>query len=123
LEISGLDTTQHEALAELKRVFHIFREAHQVRQEEVARLRQPLSELAPLELLIYASLFAFEHQIPDLVYGRSQPEMPDAQEAWDAIDDILAWKLSNCDPSDVQLTEMSIASSMRQHLIPFLFPS
>ena len=123
LEICGLDTSQHEAIAELKRVFHIFREAHQVRQEEVERLRKPLSELAPLDLLVYASLFAFEHQIPDLVYGRSQPEMHDAQEAWDAIDDILAWKLSNCDPSDVQLTDMSIALSMRQHLIPFLFPS
>ena len=123
LEISRLDADQHEAIAELKRVFHIFREAHQVRQEEVKRLRKPLSELAPLDLLVYASLFAFEHQMPALIHGRSQPEMPDAQEAWDAIDDILAWKLSNCDPSDVQVTERSIASSLRQHLIPFLFPS
>lgn len=123
LEISGLDADQHDALAELKCVFLIFREAHQVRQEEVARFRQPLCELAPLDLLIYASLFAFEHQIPKLLYDRSQPEMPDAQETWDAIDDILAWKLANCDQSDMQLTEVSIASSMRQHLIPFLFPS
>ena len=41
LEISRLDADQHEAIAELKRVFHIFREAHQVRQEEVKRLRKP----------------------------------------------------------------------------------
>lgn len=75
LEIRRLNTKPHEALAELKLVFHIFREAHQVRQEEVERLRQPLSELAPLDLLVYGSLFAFEHQIPDLVYGRSQQEV------------------------------------------------
>ena len=123
LEISKLDADQHEALSELTRVFLIIREAHQVRLDEVARLRNPLRELAPVDLLIYASLFAFEHQIPNLLDGRSQPNLPDVQETWDAIDDILAWKLANCDESDLQLTETSIASSLRQHLIPFLFPS
>ncbi|MEJ5127591.1 hypothetical protein WH367_16225 [Comamonas sp. MYb21] len=123
LEISKLDADQHEALAELTRVFLIFREAHQVRLDEVARLRNPLRELAPVDLLIYASLFAFEHQIPNLLDGRSRPNLPDVQEAWDAIDDILAWSLANCDESDLQLSETSIASSLRQHLIPFLFPS
>ncbi len=123
LEISKLDADQHEALAELTRVFLIFREAHQVRLDEVARLRNPLRELAPLDLLIYASLFAFEHQIPNLLDGRSRPNLPDVQEAWDAIDDILAWKLASCDESDLQLSETSLASSLRQHLIPFLFPS
>lgn len=123
LEISKLDADQHEALAELKRVFLIFQEAHQVRLDEVAHLRNPLCELAPVDLLIYASLFAFEHQIPNLLDGQSRPDSSDVQETWDAIDDILAWKLANCDESDLQLTETSIASSLRQHLIPFLFPS
>jgi len=123
LEISKLYADQHEALVELTRVFLIFREAHHVRLDEVERLRNPLRELAPVDLLIYASLFAFEHQIPNLLDGRSRPNLPDVQETWDAIDDILAWKLANCDESDLQLTETSIASSLRQHLIPFLFPS
>ena len=123
LEINELTADQHEALAELKRMFFIFREAYQVRIDEVARLRNPLHALAPVDFLIYASLFAFEHQIPNLLDDRSRPDLPDAQEAWDAIDDILAWKLANYDESDLQLTETSIASSLRQHLIPFLFPS
>ena len=123
LEISELAADQHEALAELKRVFLIFHKAHQVRLAEVARLRNPLHELAPVDLLIYASLFAFEHQIPNLLDDHAHPENIDAQEIWQAIDDILAWKLANCDESDLQLTETSIASSLKQHLIPFLFPS
>lgn len=123
LEINELAANQHEALAELKRVFLIFREAHQARLDEVVHLRKALHELAPVDLLIYASLFAFEHQIPNLLDGRVRSETPDAEEVWGAIDDILAWKLANCDESDLQLTETSIASSLRQHLIPFLFPS
>lgn len=123
LEINELAADQHDALAELKRVFLIFREAHQARLDEVVRLRNPLHELAPVDLLIYASLFAFEHQIPNLLDGRVHSETHDAEEVWEAMDDILAWKLANCDESDLQLTETSIASSLRQHLIPFLFPS
>jgi Holliday junction resolvase-like predicted endonuclease len=123
LEICALDTYQREALAELKSVFFIFREAHQVRLDEVSRIRNSLRELAPLDLLIYASLFAFEHKIPSLLDGKVHSETPDAQEVWEAIDDILAWKLANCDESDLQLTEISISSSLRRHLIPFLFPS
>lgn len=122
-EILALVDRHPEAVAELTEVFHVFKQAHQVRLDEVERLRCPLTALMPLDLLAYASLYAFERLIPDVLEGRTNAEQPGNQEVWDAIDDILAWKLSTAEPDSLALNEPAIAASLRQHLVPFLFPS
>lgn len=122
-EIEALADSQSEAFSEFVQVFRIFSQAHGLRVDEVEHLRQPLVALTPLDLLAYASLYAFEHLLPDLLEGRSESEAPDAQEVWDAVEGILAWKLTTCDTASLRLSGLAIAASLRQHLTPFLFPS
>lgn len=122
-EIAALGESLPDALFELVQMFHIFRKAHQIRVEEVEQLRKPLTELSPLDMLAYASLYAFEHLLQNLLEGHSPPEAPDVQEVWDAMDDLLTWKLVTCDVATLQLNDSAIISSLRQHLTPFLFPS
>lgn len=122
-EIEALADSQAGPFSEFVQVFRIFKEAHQLRLDEVKHLREPLAELTPLDLLTYASLYAFEHLLPDLLEGRSVPDAPDDQEVWDAVEDILGWKLATCDAASLRLTDTAIAASLRQHLTPFLFPS
>src|SRR6218665_3094979 len=122
-EIEALADSQPETFSEFVQVFRIFKQAHRLRVDEIERLHQPLASLTPLDLLVYASLYAFERLLPDLLEGRSVPDAPDAQEVWDAVEDILAWKLATCDAASLHLTDTAIAASLRQHLTPFLFPS
>lgn len=122
-EMEALADSQPETFSEFVQLFRIFKQAHRLRVDEIERLRQPLASLTPLDLLAYASLCAFEHLLPDLLEGRDMPKAPDAQEVWDAVEDILAWKLGTCDAAGLRLTDTAIAASLRQHLTPFLFPS
>jgi Holliday junction resolvase-like predicted endonuclease len=84
-----------------------------------------LAELSPLELLSYASLYAFEHWVPAR-FSRASPS-PDAQanggEDWDAVNDILLWKLANCADDSTRLTDAVIGAALAKHLSPFLFAS
>lgn len=112
-------------IAELCKVLDIFDLAHRQRLSEVAMWQQMLAELSPLELLSYASLYAFEHFVP-AQFGVSPPSsdpQPDMQAAWDAINDIILWKLSNCADTSLTLTDTAIGHSLARHLSPFLFPS
>lgn len=123
LEIEALADSQPWEFSEFVQVFRIFKEAHQLRQDEVEHLREPLAKLTTLDLLAYTSLYAFEHLLPDLLEGGTAPDAPDTQEVWGAIEDILAWKLATCDAASLRLADTAIAASLRQHLTPFLFPS
>ena len=42
---------------------------------------------------------------------------------WDAINDLLIWKLRSVSDSACRLTEDDIGKSLAVHLSPFLFPS
>lgn len=112
-------------IAELCKVLNIFELTHRERLSEVATWQRRLAELSPLELLSYASLYAFEHLVP-AQFGVSTPSSNprhDMQAAWDAINDILLWKLSTCTDTLLKLTDAAICHSLAQHLSPFLFPS
>jgi hypothetical protein len=89
----------------------------------VETCRKPLSKLLPLELLVYASFYGFEHLIPKRLNLASQSEDDaSADEIWEAINDILLWKLRTSSDHDLRLTETIIGNSLRTHLSPFLFP-
>ena len=83
-----------------------------------------LSELSPFDLLIYASLYSFEHLVPRRFDMPTMAEGADTwmHEAWDAINDLLIWKLETSEAS-VNLKEVDIGPSLAKHLSPFLFPS
>ena len=111
-------------IAELCRVLNIFDQAHRERIEAVDKWKAALKELSPVDLLIYASLYAFEHLVPRRFDIPTLAEGADSwmQEAWDAINDLLIWKLKTSEAS-VNLKEADIGPSLAKHLSPFLFPS
>ncbi|OLP05091.1 hypothetical protein BLL52_3911 [Rhodoferax antarcticus ANT.BR] len=134
---SGLVLTQHSPrrteldllaadnplIAELCKVLDIFDLAHRQRTSAVFMWQSQLAELSPLELLIYASLHAFEHWIPKRFGAAAQSDDANDGADWDAVNDILLWKLSACTDEATRLTESVIGQSLAKHLSPFLFPS
>ncbi|MBL8252319.1 MAG: hypothetical protein JNJ76_01785 [Candidatus Competibacter sp.] len=112
-------------IAGLCRVLDLFDDAFRLRVAAVERWRGGLAELTPFELLIYASLYAFEHWVPK---SFAQPRIPretrnETQERWDAIDDLLIWKLETASSAMFRLNERNLARSLKIHLSPYLFPS
>lgn len=101
-------------------IIDIFLDACSVRQAEIDKWQHALAGLSPFELLIYASLFAFEYLIP----GRfSSPEQNIEDEGtWYALTDLIAWKLKTSTDTKISLSEKKIGLSMAEHLAPFLFP-
>lgn len=124
-EIERIAVTDAAEFGEIVQICHTFHHAHRLRLDDVELHSRLLADISPLELLIYASLYGFEHLIPKIFNSTSQEDGSenDTQNVWDAINDILIWKLHNCDESDFQLTEDVIGRSLREHLSPFLFPS
>ena len=124
-EVLRLAVIAPEAFADFVRVLDLLEKAHRERQAHVDALQKPLAELSPLEFLAYASLYAFEYLVPRDLLSRNEPADPDThtQFVWDAINDLLTWKLSSAGDGTLRLTERDIAKSLAQHLSPFLFPS
>lgn len=122
-EFEDLALTHPDSFADVVEIFQIFDKAHQLRLNEVRRSQAPLSQLTPAELLAYASLYAFEYLVPPALSLANDHADIDTQANWDAINDILVWKLQTCDPGQLQLDDNAIALSLREHLTPFLFPS
>ncbi|RZA21583.1 MAG: hypothetical protein EOP93_02815 [Lysobacteraceae bacterium] len=123
-EIEALAGSHPHEFAEFVRMFRIFRQAREERLAEVDFLRTPLAGLTPLELLVYASLYAFERIVPAQLEEPAVDEDRNTllQARWDAIEEILAWKLVGCDARDFQLDDFVIDRSLRAHLMPFLVP-
>ncbi|MDO8771940.1 MAG: hypothetical protein Q7K57_25150 [Burkholderiaceae bacterium] len=121
----GLLAASKPLIAELCKVLDIFDLAHRQRTSAVFMWQSKLAELSPLELLSYASLYAFEHWVPARFnMAGHPPDAPaDMQAAWDAVNDILLWKLTNCPDESTRLTDAVIGPSLAKHLSPFLFPS
>lgn len=123
-EVEAVAISHPHEFAEFVRIFHIFRRAHEERVAEVARFRALLAGLTPLELLAYASLYAFEYIVPAQFAEPAMDAERDAalQVRWDAIDGILAWKLATCDAGDFKLDDARIGRSLRTHMMSFLLP-
>lgn len=123
-ELSNLAATSPE-IAELCVMLEIFERAHSDRVEYVESCKGLLAALSPFELLIYASMHAFETWVPRDLAGVDVPadEDADTHTAWDAVNDLLIWKLSTASESSLRLTESEMGMSLKAHLSPFIFPS
>ena len=62
----------HPRVAELCKVLDIFDLAHRERTSAIFMWQSELAELSPLELMSYASLYAFEHWIPQKFAAAAQ---------------------------------------------------
>jgi Holliday junction resolvase-like predicted endonuclease len=116
---------ESEAVAELCRVLDLFALAHRERVASLEAQKARLAELSVFDLLIYASLYAFEVLVPRDFKAKAPapPAGADLQLAWDALNDLLAWKLAGASISSLKLTDDSIGRSVARHLRPILFES
>jgi hypothetical protein len=125
LEVERLAGIHAAQFSELIRICHRFDLAHRDSLALVESSREPLACLTPLELLSYASLYAFEHLVPRIfLESDSEVEIDNTvEEVWYALHDILIWKLHTSTDEVFHLTDTTIAHSLRDHLSPFLFAS
>ena len=110
-------------VVELCRVLTIFDLAYRHRLATLDMQKALLSDLSAFDLLIYASLYAFERVVPRDFEARTLAPATgaDSQIAWDAINELLAWRLESAQASSLKLTEDDIARSLVTHLRPILF--
>jgi hypothetical protein len=122
-EIDRISDSNPE-IRELCRILDIFERAHQERVAGVERWQAALSALSPLELMMYASLYAYEHLIPPQFEVSERPDGFNAwmECAWDAINDLFIWKLKTAPENSVKPSVDDIGRSFATHLSPFLFP-
>lgn len=109
-------------IAEFCAILDIFEKAHHDRCMAFEAARDKLKDLTPFELLIYASLFALAELVPQRFLPRASATAPSEQGAWDAINDLMIWKLANTAEANTHLTECAIGESSARHLTPLLFP-
>lgn len=112
-------------IAELCRILDIFDGAHRERVATVEIWKKRLVHLSPFEFLIYASLYAFEQLNPAEF---AMPWIPTeersvAEGQWQAINDILIWKLATASATSLRPKEKDLGRSLKTHLSPYLFPS
>jgi hypothetical protein len=112
-------------VAELCRVLDLFALAHRDRVAAVEAQKARLAELSVFDLLIYASLYAFDILVPRdfKVIALAPPSRVDLELAWDALSHLLAWKLAGASISSLKLTDDSIGGSVARQLRPILFES
>jgi hypothetical protein len=113
-------------IAELCRVIEIFEDAHQLRTAALEESRARLTELTPFELLLYASLHAFHTLVPrhlGLAVLEEGDEQPSDHEFWDAVTDLVSWKLATAPEKTLRVSEHDAAMSVGKHLSPLIFPS
>lgn len=121
-ELDEAAVGQAEVL-ELCCVLTIFDLAYRQRLATLHMQKALLSDLSAFELLVYASLYAFERLVPRNFETRtlSLATSADSQVAWDAINDLLMWKLEGAEASSLKLSDDDIGRSVVAHLRPILF--
>lgn len=113
----------HAEVLELCRVLTIFDLAYRDRLAALHMQNALLADLSAFDLLVYASLYAFERLVPmDFETRTLAPATSaDSQVAWDAINDLLVWKLEGAEVSSLKLSDDDIGRSVVAHLRPILF--
>lgn len=109
---------------EALRVHDVLVAAHHERQGELERCKTALVDTTAFELLVLASLHAYQHFVPHSMSGKSAvEESGDRLDVhWAAINDLLAWKLRTAPLETLTLDDEHIGRSLKRYLSPLLFP-
>ena len=109
---------------EALRVHDVLVGARQEREVELDRWKAMLADSTAFELLVLASLYAYQHLVPHTMTGKSSVEgRGDRLDVhWDAINDLLTWKLRTAPRETLKLDDEIMGRSLRQCLSPLLFP-
>lgn len=120
--------TELEAAASLSPVIHelcqvllIFEKAHIERQSMLRYLQTTFDDASPFDLLFLSSLYAFKHLIPKSLGVPGAESSHSDQVVWDAVNDLLIWKLRTCPEAALRLDDQKIGSSMAAYVRPLLF--
>ena len=120
-QLAESDTHEFDELIAIIKLMH---NEHERLLMDLEQTQKELASLTPLTCLIYISLFAFEYLLgTETDSDASSFVNHDMEEAWSAFKNILAWKLENSDIKEFDLTEDCLVETVKEHLIPFLFPS
>ena len=107
------------------RIHDVLVGAHREREVELARWQGPLENLSAFELLLLASLYAYERLVPHKMTG--QPAVAEGggrvDTHWDAINDLLIWKLKTTPRATLRLADEAMGRSLKRYLSPLLFPA
>jgi hypothetical protein len=123
-ELQQLAESDANEFDELIAIIKLMHKEHEKLLMDLDQAQEELTSLTPLTCLIYISLFAFEYLLrADKGNDSGSPVNNDMEEAWSAFKNILAWKLESSDIKGFDLTENCIVETVKEHLIPFLFPS
>lgn len=132
-EIIGLDLGNAVGLSDFLRACEILQGENRKFKNGIKSIEAELKRLTPMEMLVYASLFAFKHVVyshgqqelrPDLFdKDRADASRDDFQKITDAINQILISKLKTSIHSDFFISERIIGESLRKHMSSLLFPS
>ncbi|GAA6205384.1 hypothetical protein [Thalassotalea sp. SU-HH00458] len=123
-ELQQLAETSPNEFDELIAIIKLMHKEHKRLLIDLEQTQNELTSLTPLSCLIYISLFAFEYLLE--TNSAKSDELPvnnNMEEAWSAFKNILAWKLESSDFKELDLTENALLATVKEHLIPFLFPS
>ena len=117
---SALSPLVNEAL----KVHDVLVGAHRERQVELARCQAALRDTTAFELLVLASLHAYQYLVPHSMRGKSSVEAHGGRldVHWDAINDLLAWKLETAPLDTLKLDVERMGRSLMRFLSPLLFP-
>ena len=107
------------------RVHDVLVGAHREREAEVARWQRMLENLTAFELLLLASLYAYERLVPHTMTGQSSVAEGGGRvdTHWDAINDLLIWKLKTTPRATLRLADEAMGRSLKRYLSPLLFPA
>jgi hypothetical protein len=123
-ELQQLAKSDANEFDELIAIIRLMHKEHERLLMDLEQTQKELTSLTPLMCLIYISLFAFEYLLgSETDNDASSLANNDMEEAWSAIKNILVWKLESSDIKDFDLTENCLVGTVKEHLIPFLFPS
>ena len=112
-----------ETISELCKVLDIFDRAHRERVAVLERCKAECDALSAFDLLTLASLYAFENLVPHSPTTTALPGSNDGDgSAWDAINDLLVWKLRTSKAAGLKIDDTVIARSLEQYMTPLLFP-
>jgi Holliday junction resolvase-like predicted endonuclease len=101
------------------------REILQTHDETIENLQSQLADLTVFEFLLYGSLFAYQNIVPER-FNKTENSIllfEFEQEASDALNQLLVWKLKTRPENDFKLNERFLAKSLKRHLMPLFFPT
>jgi len=111
----------HPVIHELCQVLLLLEKAHIQRQSLLRNLQTTFDDASPFDLLFLSSLYAFKHLIPRSLGVPGAESSHSDQVLWDAVNDLLIWKMRTCPEAALRLDDQKIGSSMAAYVRPLLF--